>query len=217
VDSRVSVFREDIDFNWSRLNNIGAQKANGEYFIFLNNDTDVTQPDWIESLVGYASLPDVGLVGALLLFEDGTIQHSGVVVGMGGWADHVYRTCPPSHFMDLPFISPVITRNVLAVTGACMVIGAQKFEEMGGFDEAFQICGSDVELGIRSHKQGYFNVLCADVRLYHYESKTRSPHVPDNDFVQSDLKYKPYRKEIVDPFYNSNLRLDRTKPEVSKG
>lgn len=87
-DQRIRVVRADIPFNWSRLNNIGAAEARGDMLVFLNNDTLVISADWLERLAGYALLPDVGLVGGLLLFEDGTIQHSGVVVGMGGWADH---------------------------------------------------------------------------------------------------------------------------------
>lgn len=211
-DPRVRVVRADIPFNWSRLNNIGARESRGDVFIFLNNDTQVISPGWIESLAGYASLPDVGVVGGLLLFEDGTIQHSGVVVGMGGWADHVFRTQQPSHFVGEPFVSPVLTRNVLAVTGACAAITREKFELLGGFDESFIICGSDVELCLRAYRHGYFNVMCAEARLYHYESKTRTPHVPEEDFKQSDVKYAPYRVHKVDPFYNPNLSLAKTMP-----
>ncbi|MDX1701806.1 MAG: glycosyltransferase family 2 protein, partial [Melioribacteraceae bacterium] len=213
-DSRVKVVREDIEFNWSKLNNIGASISKGEFFIFLNNDTDVIEPNWVSYLIGYASMPDVGVVGSLLLFEDGTIQHSGVIVGMGGWADHVYRTSEPNHYISTPYISPVITRNVLAVTGACLAISANKFNELGKFDESFIICGSDVELGVRAHKKGYFNVLCAESLLYHYESKTRSSFIPENDFYQSEIKYEPYRKQLVDPFYNENLNLSSTFPKL---
>lgn len=211
-DARVTVKRIDEPFNWSRLNNIGAELAKGDLFVFLNNDTVVIAPDWLQSLAGYAFLPDVGLVGGLLLFEDGTIQHAGVVVGMGGWADHVYRTSPNAHDPSSPFVSPVLTRNVLSVTGACTAITRAKFEELGRYDEAFIICGSDVELGLRAWKNGYYNVQCGEVKLYHYESKTRSPHVPEGDFEQSVLKYAPYQREKVDPFYNPNLSLQHCKP-----
>ena len=210
----VKVVDADIPFNWSRLNNIGASAASGNYYIFLNNDTKVISESWMESLVGYASLPDVGVVGALLLFEDGTIQHSGVVVGMGGWADHVFRTMKPMHSGGGPFISPVLTRNVLAVTGACLAISRQRFDELGKFDEEFVICGSDVELGLRAYKKGYFNVMCAEARLLHYESKTRTPHVPDCDFIQSNIKYAPYRLEKIDPFFSPNLSMDVTFPKI---
>jgi GT2 family glycosyltransferase len=93
-----------------------------------------------------------------------------------------------------------------------MIIEQKKFEELGGFDESFIICGSDVELGIRAHKKGLFNVLNAYVRLFHYESKSRGTTVPDNDFVQSALKYEPFRTQRYDPFYNPNLSLGHISP-----
>lgn len=216
IDSRVTVIAAPIPFNWSKLNNIGARHATGQTLLFLNNDTQVISPGWLESLAGYACLPNVGVVGGLLLFEDETIQHSGVVVGMGGWADHVYRTLPARHTGAGPFVSPVLTRNVLAVTGACMAISRKRYEELGGFDEAFVICGSDVELGLRAHKMGYFNVMCAEAKMYHYESKTRTPHVPDEDFIQSATKYAPYRQEKTDPFYSRNLSLKTTNPTIDE-
>jgi glycosyltransferase involved in cell wall biosynthesis/LmbE family N-acetylglucosaminyl deacetylase len=211
-DGRVRVVRAALPFNWSQLNNIGSREARGDLFIFLNNDTQVITPDWLQHLGGYALLPDVGMVGGLLLFEDGTIQHSGVVVGMGGWADHPFRTLPAVHSGGGPFVSPVLTRNVLAVTGACLAISRQRLEELGGFDESFIICGSDVELGLRAHQQGYYNVICAEAKLYHLESKTRTPHIPDTDFRQSALKYEPYRTLQVDPFYNPNLSRATSSP-----
>lgn len=213
-ETRIRVINVPIPFNWSKLNNIGVQHALGSMFIFLNNDTQVITPSWIELMIGYAGLPDVGTVGALLFFEDGSIQHSGVVVGMGGWADHVFRTMTPKHTGVGPFLSPVITRNVLAVTGACVAISRERFDYLGGFDESFLICGSDVELSLRAHKLGFFNVMCAEAKLFHYESKTRTPDVPSEDFKQSAEKYAPYREDQVDPYYNPNLSLSATTPSI---
>lgn len=212
-DRRIQVMREDCAFNWSFLNNLGARKATGDVLLFLNNDTEVVSPDWLQCLAGYARLPDVGTVGGLLLFEDGTIQHSGVVVGMGGWADHVFRLMPPIHHVG-PFVSPVLTRDVLAVTGACVAIERMKFESLGRFDEAFTICGSDVAMGLEAHRAGYYNVMCAEARMIHFESKTRTPAIPENDFKQSDLKYRPYRTDAVDPYFNPNLSLDSPHPTL---
>lgn len=215
-DARVSVVRADIEFNWSKLNNIGVAQSTGSVLLFLNNDTDVIVPDWMQVLAGYALLPDVGSVGALLLFEDRSIQHSGVVVGMGGWADHVFRTQGAQHSGEGPFVSPVLTRNVLAVTGACTAIERSKFISLGGYDETFVICGSDVELGLRAWKAGYYNVVATDAKLVHYESKTRTPHVPEGDFQQSMIKYAPYRTEQTDPFYNPNLSMSGTWPALKQ-
>jgi GT2 family glycosyltransferase len=213
-DSRVRVIPAAFEFNWSRLNNLGALNSNGDVLVFLNNDTSVISPDWLEKLGGYSSLADVGVVGSLLLFADGTIQHSGVVVGMGGWADHVYHAQPAVHTGGGPFVSPVLTRNVLAVTGACMAMTRTKFDQLGGFDESFIICGSDVEICLRAVKAGFYNVMCADARLYHFESKTRSSYVPKNDYEQSILKYAPYRVERTDPYFNPHLSLQFKTPRI---
>lgn len=206
----VRVVGADMPFNWSRLNNLGRQHALGQVLVFLNNDTVVISADWLRRLSEYALLPDVGTVGPMLLYPDETIQHAGVVVGMGGWADHVFKGDSVVHYPS-PFVSSVLPRNVLANTGACVAISVHCFDELGGFDEAFEICGSDVELGIRAHNRGFQNVYLPTVRLYHLESKTRTAHVPQNDFEQSSLKYAPYRTE-GDPFYNKNLDSQLTHP-----
>lgn len=212
IDARLKALPAPIPFNWSRLNNIGARATTGEVLVFLNNDTSVITPDWMERLAELALLPETGVVGALLMYPEDTIQHAGVVVGMGGWADHVYKGLPADHYRSWGYVSPCLTRNVLAVTGACLAIERSKFYALGGFDEEFVICGSDVELGIRAHKRGYYNAVCAQARLYHYESKTRDSHVPEVDFVQSALKYAPYRTERCDPFFNPNLDLAQSQP-----
>lgn len=209
-DVRVRVIDAPMPFNWSRLNNIGRRHAQGQVLVFLNNDTEVITPDWLLRLAEYALLPDVATVGPLLLYPDHTIQHAGVVVGMGGWADHVFKNEPVQHY-PTPYISSVVPRNVLANTGACVAIATAQFDALGGFDEAFEICGSDVELGIRGHKQGLLNVYLPAARLLHLESKTRTPHVPEVDFQQSALKYAPYRL-AGDPFFNPNLDLSATSP-----
>ena len=210
TNTKVRVVAADIPFNWSRLNNIGRSYAHGQVLVFLNNDTEIISPDWLQRLMEYALLPDVATVGPLLLYPDGTIQHAGVVVGMGGWADHVFKGEVVTHYPS-PFVSSVLPRNVLANTGACVAIATERFDELGGFDEGFQICGSDVELGIRAHSRGYFNVYLPTVRLYHLEGKTRSHHIPAVDFEQSSLKYAPYRLN-GDPFYNLNLDSTRSTP-----
>ncbi len=208
----VRVVRDDRPFNWSGVNNLGAREARGSILVFLNNDTEVIAPGWLSSLAGYASLPDVGAVGGLLLFPDGTIQHSGVVVGMGGWADHVFRGEEPDHLNAAnPFVSPVLTRNVLSVTGACTAVTRARYEALGGFDEAFIICGSDVEFCLKAWKAGFYNVLCAEARLVHHESKTRSPEIPEIDFRMSEIHYEPYRTREIDPFFNPNLSLRHTR------
>ncbi|MBO4324733.1 MAG: glycosyltransferase [Lachnospiraceae bacterium] len=210
----IRVLKADMEFNWSKINNFGIRNGNGDVFIFLNNDTVVISPDWMERLAEKALRKDTGVVGPLLLYEDGTIQHAGVVVGFGGWADHVFKGMPPVHF-GAPYVSPMVTRNVLAVTGACMAVSKATLEKIGVFDETFIICGSDVELGIRAYERGLFNVYDASVRLYHLESKSRDSYIPNQDYKRSYEVYTPYR-EGGDPFYNPNLDKNSTTPKIAE-
>lgn len=147
VECHENVRVEDalFEFNWSKLNNYGMQFAKGDVFVCLNNDVKVIEPEWLTRLVEKAIRSDVGVVGGLLLYEDNTIQHAGVVIGMGGWADHVFKGMTPQPYGS-PFISPMVTRNVSAVTGACLAVSRKTIEKIGGFNEQFIVCGSDIEL-----------------------------------------------------------------------
>jgi GT2 family glycosyltransferase len=202
----VHVVDADCEFNWSKINNIGARQCAGSVLVFLNNDTEIISPDWLDTLAGNALRPDVGTVGALLLYEDGTIQHAGIVIGIGGWADHIFKGQKPVHFGS-PFVSPVVIRNVSANTGACLAVSRKRFNELGGFDEKFIICGSDVELSIHASQLGYFNIFLPNVTLYHLESKSRDSYIPQNDYERSYKCYAPYRNN-GDPFYNNNLSYE---------
>ena len=153
------------------------ENASGEVYVFLNNDTLVITEDWLERLCENALRDDIGIVGGLLLYDDNKIQHAGVVVGFGGWADHVYKNMDPIHY-GCPFVSPMVNRNVLAVTGACMAVSKKTIELIGKFNEEFIICGSDVEICIRSHEAGLYNLYNSRVKLYHLESKSRDSYIP---------------------------------------
>lgn len=208
------VIRADVPFNWSALNNLAAREARGDVLVFLNNDTEVIDSQWLKRLAENALRPEVGVCGPLLLFGDKTIQHAGVVVGMGGWADHVFRGEHAVHSQNL-FVSPVLQRQVLAVTGACMAISRSKFEDIGGFDESFIVCGSDVELCLRAYARGFSTLYVARSVMIHHESKTRDPRViPETDFVRSAQAYSPYREE-GDPFFSPNLDYMSSSPRMS--
>ena len=186
-----------FEFNWSRLNNYGMKFATGDVYVCLNNDVEVIEPEWLTRLVEKAIRKDVGVVGGLLLYEDNTIQHAGVVIGMGGWADHVFKGMKPQHYGS-PFVSPMVTRNVSAVTGACLAVSKATIEKIGGFDEKFIVCGSDIELALRANQHGLVNIYDPNVRLYHYESKSRdASKIPQIDFDLSDQMYKTYRKTEI--------------------
>lgn len=211
--SNVAVVDALYGFNWSKLNNQGIEQASGDVFVFLNNDVVVQSEDWLDRLVENTLRSDVGVASGLLLYPDGTIQHAGVVVGMGGWADHVYKGAQPVHSGN-PFISPLVTRNVSAVTGACMAISRETIEKIGGFNEDFIICGSDVEICLRAERYGLRNVYLPEVRLTHFESKTRDPRdIPDVDFRLSKALYRKY-VAAGDPYYNVNLDYCECVPTV---
>ena len=167
-------------FNWSRLNNLGIAHACGDVFVFLNNDTEPRCRDWLARLADVALRPDVGAVGALLLYASGRIQHAGVVVGDGRWADHIYRGDFPSSNGHV-FVPPTLPRNVTAVTGACMAMARRTVERIGGFDEGYAVAGSDVEICIRALRHGLLNVYLPDVVLLHLESQTRGRRDPAGD------------------------------------
>lgn len=202
------------EFNWSKLNNHGMREANGEVYIFMNNDMSIISPDWMRRLTEKAILPDNGVVGGLLLYEDDTIQHAGVIVGICGYADHVYKGMNPVHYGS-PYISPMVTRNVMACTGALMAVSRKAIEYIGEFDEDFIICGSDIELCIRAYNRGLKNIYDPHVKLYHYESKSRDTYIPPVDFKLSEFYYGTCREE-GDPYYNKNLDYTKTTPTVTE-
>ena len=205
--SNTRIISADMPFNWSRLNNIGAQAASGEVLLFLNNDIEVISETWLDTMIGLARAPNVGCVGPMLLYPDGTIQHAGVVLGMGRWADHIYKGVNPEQLAEhLPFVPPTVTRPVTALTGACLAITQQKFAALGRFDESMQVIFSDVELCLRAHRRGYRNIFCADERLYHFESKSRdSKRLHISDFRRARTLLQPFRTEQCDPYFHPRL------------
>lgn len=170
-DPRITVERCDVPFNFSAINNFAVAKTAGTYLLFLNNDTEVLTPDWLEAMVEQAQRPTIGAVGARLLYEDGTIQHAGVILGIGGVAGHSHKYfAQDSHgyFMMLDAIN-----NYSAVTGAALMVRRSVFEEAGRFDERLAVAFNDVDLCLRIGALGYRNVALPHVRLFHHESKSR--------------------------------------------
>lgn len=201
------IFEWNQPFNYSAVNNFGRSKASGEYLIFLNNDTEILEQSWLEELIGVASQKEIGAVGPLLLYPNKTIQHAGVVLGMGGMAGHVFRHHLPTDWTD--FGIPVWPRNYLAITGACLAVQAHKFDEVGGLDEKLTIGGNDVALCLSLYEKGYRNVYWPFAPVIHYENVSVGPYtssVPLGDYNRSLEYYKPYH-ENGDPYFNPNLDL----------
>lgn len=204
----VKIITYDHEFNFSAINNFAVTESAGEYLIFLNNDTEVITPDWIEALLEHAQRTEVGAVGCKLLFPDKTIQHAGVVLGMTGFAGHVFAGLPDhshNYFGSTDFV-----RNYLAVTAACMMVKRSLFESAGGFNEQFILCGSDVELCLRMHGMGFRTIYTPHAVLYHHESVSRRGcPIPVNDFRRSLEVYGKFL-ENGDPYYSPNLTLLKT-------
>ena len=192
-------------FNYSAVNNFGARNTTGDLLLFLNNDIEITRPDWLEELAGWMEMPSVGITGARLLLPTGAIQHAGVVVGFDGFAGHPFAGQPPLTF-NL-FGSTGWYRDYLAVTGACMMMRRDVFDKIGGFDESFVLCGSDVEICLRASHHGYRSVYNPFAELVHYECQTRGTgHVPKHDFLVSYRHYQPYLLD-GDPYWSPNLSV----------
>jgi len=205
--SFVKIIQYNEPFNYSRINNYSVKQSDGEVLLFLNNDTEVISEDWIESMLEHAMRSEVGAVGCKLLYPDNTIQHAGVIVGLTGFAGHVFSRLPDdayTYFGSVDFV-----RNYLAVTGACMMIRKDVFDETGGFDERFVLCGSDVEICFRLTEHGYRIVYTPFAVLYHHEAITRGKEIPSGDFRLSLSAYKKYLND-GDPYYNPNLTLLKT-------
>ncbi len=189
-------------FNFARINNFGATQATGEYLLFLNNDVEVLRPDWLSAMLEHAQRPEVGAVGAKLLYPDGRIQHAGVVVGIRGGTGHAFRLWPGDDVGDRRL--PHIIRNCSAVTAACMMVSRRVFDKVGGFDERFRVAFNDVDLCLRIRERGYLIVYTPLALLYHYEGATRGRAYPSKD----DRLFRAVWADLIgrgDPYYNPNL------------
>ncbi|MEG4457143.1 tetratricopeptide repeat protein [Microcoleus sp. N9_A1] len=210
--NRFRCYRLDIPFNFSRINNYAVKQARGDYLLFLNNDTEVIATDWIDGMVEQAQKPAIGAVGALLLYPDNTIQHAGIVMGLGGLAAHSHYCFPattPGYLGQVKCMS-----NVSAVTGACLMCRREVFEAIGGFDEELVVAYNDVDLCLKMVATGYRNVYLPHVVLYHHESKSRgyedTPQKQDRLRREANVIKSRWQKFIDnDPCYSPNLTRER--------
>lgn len=212
LDLRVMWWTEE-PFNYSAVNNAGAAATTGAVLVFLNDDTEALSHDWLTNLVGWATRDGVGVVGAQLLFEDGTLQHAGVRLSHHGMADHYFlKLAPGTETVAGP---AGFTRTVSAVTGACAALERRLFDEIGGFDERLVLTGNDVELSIDALRSGARNVLTSGARLRHFESVTRGNTTVWDDTFRS---YWRFRHWIAagDPRFSPNLRIIGPEPSWTR-
>ncbi len=214
---KITIVTYEGEFNYARINNFGAGVATGKYLLLLNNDTQVISMNWLEAMLMYAQRPDVGAVGAKLYYGDRTIQHAGVVVGLGahGTAGHTHYKI---NYDNLGYMGKLCyAQNVSAVTGACLMVKKSIYDAVGGLDEEFKVALNDVDFCLRIMEKGYLNVFTPFAELYHFESASRGIDVVD------DAKAKRYEEESAlfrkkwkallekgDPYYNPNFSLDHS-------
>jgi GT2 family glycosyltransferase/SAM-dependent methyltransferase len=194
-------------FNFSAINNFAVTQARGEYLVFLNNDTQVVEPDWLTALLEHVQRPEVGAAGARLDYPDGRIQHAGLVLGVGGVADHAFKGLPGDACTYFALAN--VVRNVSGVTAACMMVSRRAFETVGGFDEQFRVAFNDVDFCLRLRARGYLIVYTPFALVYHHESGTRGRLQPPEE---EELVWTIWGDQIRrgDPYYNPNLTTSRS-------
>lgn len=198
-------------FNFSIACNFGALHGSGEVLLFLNNDTEILHGDWLERLLQWLEHDGIGIVGAKLLYPSGRLQHAGVIVGMGGLASHLFLNSQENLWSA--FGTDHWYRNLLAVTAACLLIPHRIFENVGGFDESFELNYSDVDLCLKVHEAGYRIVYTPDARLIHHESISHGRQIPRTDFVRAAAKWTHWLSD-GDPYFNANLTYRSTDPHM---
>jgi len=210
---KIHLLRWGKEFNYSAINNFATAHAKGEYLLFLNNDVKSINPDWLEEMLGVCQRPEVGGVGAKLIYPDNTIQHAGCVIGMGGIAGHMFVDMPADRTGYLHKAS--LLQDMSAVTAACLLMKKEVFEQAGGFTEELAVAFNDVDLCLKVRKNGYLIVYDPYAKLYHMESKTRGAEDSKEKVrrFQTEIEYmRCHWIDILkngDPCYNKNLSLTK--------
>lgn len=216
---RIKIVTYEGEFNYSKVNNMGVREATGDYILLLNNDTQVITVNWMEELLMYAQRPDVGAVGGKLYYADKTIQHAGVVIGLGA-----HRTAGHVHYKqkreNLGYMGRLCyAQNMTAVTGACLMVKKSAYEEVGGLDESFAVSLNDVDFCLKLREAGYLNVFTPFAELYHFESISRGLDDQGEKAQRYNEESARFREkwktqlEAGDPYFNPNFSLD--KPDFS--
>ena len=200
-------------FNFSALNNLAVEQTDAPWLLFLNNDVEVIESEWLTVMAEHVQRPEVGAVGARLLYPNDTVQHAGVVLGVGGIAEHAFRHFPA----DAPGVSRQlqVTRNYSSVTGACLLTRREVFEEVGGFDEEqLPVTFNDVDLCLKMRRAGYLIVYTPFAKLYHHESASRRRSV---EALETDVIRERWPEYLErDPYYNPNLSRERADFSLGK-
>jgi GT2 family glycosyltransferase len=206
---QVRVIKWEHEFNYAKIHNFAVPHTNGEYIVLLNNDIEIKAVDWLEEMLGYCEREDVGIVGGRLYYPDQTIQHAGVIVGLGGVAGHIFHGTPMNQRGYCDRIA--VTQELSAVTAACLMTKKSYYEQVGGMDEQFDVSYNDVDYCLKIRDAGYRIVYNPYVEAWHYESKSRGYDVTNEKLErikkESDIFAAKWHDilEQGDPFYNINL------------
>ena len=210
-DTRIKVVTYKGNFNYSRINNFARQYATGKYLLFLNNDVEMIEKDSIFEMVSFLKRSDVGAVGAKLLYKDNTYQHAGVIIGIGGIADHAFKTIS---MYDSTYMNRAeIVQDLNAVTAASLMTKSEVFDKIGGFDEKLAVAFNDIDLCLRIRREGYLIVYNPYSAFYHYESKSRGLEDTKEKVARFNNEFAFFVKrwqtqlEKIDEYYNPNLSL----------
>jgi GT2 family glycosyltransferase len=202
ADHRVRVLKAPGPFNWAKLVNDGARAGQGELLLFLNNDVVAASPGWLAAMIGHAQRPEIGAVGARLVFPDGRLQHCGTVIGLVGPAGHVMVGLPPGRIGYMGFDR--VTRNWTAVTGACLLTRREVWEEVGAFDETLPVAYNDVDFCLKLRDRGYWNVVTPLAELVHAESASRGVTGFQTDVGRFAQRWETWLRHD-DPLFSPHL------------
>ncbi|NCC35992.1 MAG: glycosyltransferase, partial [Chloroflexia bacterium] len=212
ADVRVRVVPFAEAFNWSRANNLGVAEARGDLLLFLNNDTEVRAGDWLHELVGWAERPEVGVVGCKLVRPDGTTQHAGIAIGVEGHGSHLFDgDVTPTYG---PFGSSEWYRDLLALTGACMMMRRDVFDAIGGFDERYRVGYSDLTFCLAAHQHGLRVVYTPYAMLLHHEGGSRGYTLPPADVLRATIEMLP-QMMAGDPYFSPHLSPVHRRPTIA--
>ena len=210
-DIRIKVVTYEGEFNYSKINNFARKYANGEYLLFLNNDVEMINEDSLHEMISYLKRDDVGAVGSKLLYKDNTYQHAGVIIGIGGIADHSFKGI--NDFDSTYMNRAQIVQDLNAVTAACIMTKSDIFDKLGGFDEKLAVAFNDIDLCLKIRKEGYLIVYNPYSSFYHYESKSRGLEDTDEKVKRFNNEFaffvKRWKDKLLttDEYYNPNLTL----------
>ena len=207
----IGIIRDDGPFNYSALNNRAAKQAKGEFLCLMNNDIEIITPNWLEEMLSFAALPDVGAVGTRLWYpNDQGLQHGGVIIGMGGVAGHAHSKSPKGHAGYFGRIA--LHHRLLAVTAACLLIRKSHYEKVGGLDEKLAVAFNDVDFCLRLHQAGFACIYTPFAEMVHHESASRGDDLTGERHQRfvSEVHFMMDRWQDRlndDPFFSPNLSL----------